>query len=239
MNKLSDLLRIPLDKIPETPDCPECGRSEEMYVGQDPQTVCSECLEKARLEAEANRRSHELDQRRETADDPETDRLLEIPPRYSRCTAATWSGDVPFSMGEWPDRFDMVYIHGATGSGKTHLATALLRLAWVVHGNALWSDAAEVVETFKKDIEARRPAGHRYAIVTLLLLDDLGSERLTDFSADRLNYVLRHRYNWQLPTIVTSNLRPAELGEQDGRLASRLCSDVTVKLTGDDQRLKR
>ncbi len=221
------------------PICPICGTNEHTSAGQDQDVPCGECRKLEREKLEIQREGEKLEKRARLIYDPSTDRHLEIPPRYVHCTAETWSGAVPFPLSIWPTEFDFAYIHGPTGSGKTHLATALFRLRWVCIGAGLWTDAAEMVETFRLDIDARESLGQRYVDASLLLLDDLGSERLTDFSADRLNYVLRHRYNWRLPTIVTSNLRPSELAEQDQRLASRLCSDLTVKLRGEDQRLKR
>jgi DNA replication protein DnaC len=53
----------------------------------------------------------------------------------------------------------------------------------------------------------------------LLLLDDWGAMRETDYSLERMRLVIQHRYDHELATIVTSD-RP--LREVEPRLASRM-----------------
>ena len=56
------------------------------------------------------------------------------------------------------------------------------------------------------------------------MLDDLGSQRTTDWVLDRLYLIINHRYEQLLPLVVTSNLPPEELKQQvRERIVSRLC----------------
>src|SRR5262249_37603003 len=63
----------------------------------------------------------------------------------------------------------------------------------------------------------------------LLILDDLGSQSSTPWAQEKLFQLLNYRYNAQLPTVITSNVR---LPEQDPRIRSRMAdrpfSDVHV-----------
>jgi DNA replication protein DnaC len=71
-----------------------------------------------------------------------------------------------------------------------------------------------------------------------LVLDDLGSERATDWVRERIFVVVNHRYREALPTIFTSNIGPKDLAEQLGeRTASRIIAMCDwISLEGDDYR---
>jgi DNA replication protein DnaC len=57
----------------------------------------------------------------------------------------------------------------------------------------------------------------QYLGCSLLFLDDLGREPAWDTNASNLTKVVMHRYNYQLPMIVTSNLSFGEIGQRRGR----------------------
>ena len=70
----------------------------------------------------------------------------------------------------------------------------------------------------------------------LLVIDDLGAQKETDYARERLYGLINYRYNELLPTIITANVGPGQL---DDRIASRLqdhrlsCVEV---LSGPDRR---
>lgn len=81
----------------------------------------------------------------------------------------------------------------------------------------------------------------KYANVPLLVLDDLGAEKTTDFALQTLYIILNRRDNEQLQTIITSNLT---LDEVKDRLGDRIASRVAgmchiVKIAGKDRRLEK
>ena len=72
----------------------------------------------------------------------------------------------------------------------------------------------------------------------LLIIDDIGSEKLTEWVRERIVSIIHTRVSNGLSTIYTSNLSPDELKEEMGdRIASRIlgCSHV-VEITGADRR---
>ena len=75
----------------------------------------------------------------------------------------------------------------------------------------------------------------------LLVIDDLVAEKVTDWSRAVLFSVLNDRINNKMPTIVTSNLTPAEISEVLGeRIGSRLAGDfLQVEIKGEDRRIGR
>jgi DNA replication protein DnaC len=74
----------------------------------------------------------------------------------------------------------------------------------------------------------------------LVLLDDFGAQRLTDWSVDVINNVLDDRYNADLSTIITTNFDPGDKdleGYVGERLVSRLAENTTfIPIVGPDRR---
>lgn len=128
---------------------------------------------------------------------------------------------------------------GGTGSGKSwhawHAAQAALE--------AGWDGRIEVVTA--DEFRARTAPGpgreHLAAIdwmrtADLLVLDDIGANRATDWWLESMYAVINHRSEWLLPTVLTSNVANLRTVLEE-RLASRLVADVvTVVLSGPDRR---
>jgi DNA replication protein DnaC len=133
---------------------------------------------------------------------------------------------------------------GAAGVGKTHLGAALLNAA----GKGLWQNVAELIVGMRADInrasddklfqfrpnELRRYAGP-------LVLDDLGRERISDWTGETVYTLVNARYEERYPTIVTSNLSARNLQTNGYWPAiSRLAEDgELVEITAPDYRLRR
>lgn len=85
-------------------------------------------------------------------------------------------------------------------------------------------DFSEVLEMLKK--------------CKLLIIDDIGAEKVTEWVRERLVSIINTRVSGGLSTIYTSNLSPNELVSQfEERIASRVlgCSQI-VEITGKDRR---
>jgi DNA replication protein DnaC len=64
--------------------------------------------------------------------------------------------------------------------------------------------------------------------ITLLVLDDLGTQNATLWAQEKLYQIVNHRYVNALPTVITANL---DISEIDGRISSRLEDpDLVVKV---------
>ena len=147
---------------------------------------------------------------------------------------------------------------GKTGCGKTHLAIAiireLVRRALVYAPTFITAPELllEIRNTFNKPIKTHdsydgqvEPKTEsdiidRYSKCEILVLDDLGSEKVSDFTIQSLYLVIDRRNRELMPTIVTTNLSLEEIETQiDARMASRLADMKVVKLTMPDYRKKR
>lgn len=171
------------------------------------------------------------------------------PYRYQQATAShpavtAWAGRAAADLRD----AGFLVLTGPTGTGKTHQAYGALR-----HIAEAGPQRFELIATTAPDMYGRlRPGGSekgtehelkRLATVPLLLLDDLGTEKLSEWTEEATYRLLNERYNSCLPLIVTTNLPTraddgpnltARLGE---RIASRLAETTTViTFTGPDRR---
>mgnify|MGYP001034848372 CR=1 FL=1 len=147
----------------------------------------------------------------------------------------------------WVRRYDSspkdspsLLIAGPTGTGKTWQAYGALRLVVCSPAAPTWA-----ATTFADFTAALRPSGKdpegamaTYREAGILLLDDLGAAKSSEWVEETTYRLLNHRYEAMLPSIFTTNLPLAELREGLGdRLASRLVEICQrVVLTGADRR---
>jgi DNA replication protein DnaC len=146
---------------------------------------------------------------------------------------------------------------GKTGCGKTHLAvgiarelekrTTMFETRFITAPELL----LEIRATFKPharkyneygqcDAETEQDVLDKYSKCELLILDDLGAEKVSDFTIQSLYLVIDRRNRELRPTIVTTNLSLEEIETMiDARMASRLADMTVVKLTMPDYRKKR
>lgn len=170
-----------------------------------------------------------------------------VPARYRGYTLEAWRGEIPADVLAWAtDPRDTLFLCGATGTGKTHLAAIALAIA-AAGGDAgpRWC-SWQSCRTLPRELSAERlfgdtagrPLWRLVSRVPVLVLDDLGTEPATEWSADQVGAVLDTRYQAALATVITSNLTIAEIYESDPRIGSRVAGGaVVVPLTGPDRRV--
>jgi DNA replication protein DnaC len=84
---------------------------------------------------------------------------------------------------------------------------------------------SEIKSTFdNKEGKTEQEIIKFYREVPLLVLDDFGTRKPTDWVYDVLYLIINYRYEWMLPTIFTSNLNLNEISKVygDDRLTSRI-----------------
>lgn len=106
-----------------------------------------------------------------------------------------------------------VFISGAVGSGKTHLACAVTRelLAKNLVRSVQFARCVSLFDEIKRSFNAGTDALAPYRTCGVLVLDDLGKQASTPWSLERLFDLVDDRYSRCLPTISTSNYNPRDL----------------------------
>lgn len=143
-----------------------------------------------------------------------------------------------------------VFISGAVGSGKTHLACAVARelLAKNLVRNVQFARCVSLFDEIKRSFNAGTDALAPYRTCGVLVLDDLGKQASTPWSLERLFDLVDDRYSRCLPTITTSNYNPRDLIVHlacsrdmtvSQAIVSRLLSDcVHITTKHEDNRIK-
>jgi DNA replication protein DnaC len=118
---------------------------------------------------------------------------------------------------------------GPVGSGKTHIAVAILREVIERGFTGRYWNIVDLLDELRASYDPSSPASAWEILeeiegADLLVLDDLGAEAPTGWVHDRLYQIINRRYEDNRPTIVTTNLELRDLAEQIGaRITSRLC----------------
>ncbi len=196
--------------------CPICGGTGWQTIdrGKEREVVRCECRLKGRAE-----------------------RLLaaaHIPPRYQHCELSSFQYDPDDKryksiieartfagcfVEEYPlDKSGLLFV-GPVGVGKTHLAVGIIKDLIREKGiHCLFCDYRELLKSIQNsynpsvqatEMEILRPVFD----AEVLVLDELGAVRSTEWVFDTVNYILNSRYNDNQTTIITTNFPDA--AEQD------------------------
>ncbi|MCC6292705.1 MAG: ATP-binding protein [Bryobacterales bacterium] len=100
---------------------------------------------------------------------------------------------------------------GPTGAGKTHLAVAVMRRLMQKGFESVFFGYQELLEKLKSSYDpaygaALRESYQRALECEVLVLDDLGAYRVTDWVLDTVTHLITVRCNERRPVIATTNL---------------------------------
>lgn len=128
------------------------------------------------------------------------------------------------SFAEHPQGW--LVLTGRPGCGKTHLAAAIAHVLNAHEPQALFVTAADLINHLRATFYPSATISydrrlHELKNATVLILDDLSIEErnMSAWARDKLYEILLYRFDYALPTVITS-LQPLE--EMDVRLRSRL-----------------
>lgn len=141
-----------------------------------------------------------------------------------------------------------LFITGPAGTGKTHLAAAILRemLRVPTDRKARMIGVPDLMLTLQASFRDQAPRAQDEIIddlasASILVLDDLGAEKASEYTTQALYVLINRRYGNERQTIITSNLGLDEIAMHcSDRIASRIAGMCrVVTLTGPDRRVGR
>ncbi|MBQ7836575.1 MAG: ATP-binding protein [Clostridia bacterium] len=109
-----------------------------------------------------------------------------------------------------------LFIAGTCGAGKTHLASAIAIELMREGHRVIMEPSVDILATVKRGYDCRSGTTEAdeiqpYLQAELLIIDDLGKEQCTPWSASTLYRIINYRYSNMLPTIVTTNYDDTKL----------------------------
>jgi len=154
------------------------------------------------------------------------DRVLEaarIPARFARTELETYrtGTDAQLAALQKATRFVEAFpvvdkgllFHGPVGVGKTHLAVGILKAVVRKTGaRGYFFETPELLREVRNTYNARVDETEMGILkpildADILVLDDLGAEKTSEWVQETLGLVVNSRYNTKRPTILTSNLQ--------------------------------
>ena len=122
---------------------------------------------------------------------------------------------------------------GTHGSGKTHLAVAIVDRCIKGGHPTLFTFVPDLLDHLRAAFSPDSPVRYdqlfeQVRSVPLLILDGLGAESSTPWAREKLYQIVVHRHNARLPTVITTYLEPKEIGKAHAQLASRLLDPTLV-----------
>jgi DNA replication protein DnaC len=242
-------------RVEGPPDCSICGDTgwKTIAFGTESRVTRCECTSRVRAE-----------------------RLLaqaRIPPRYESCDLASYKtegpqrnvGSAKIAGAKFVEQYPLdktgLLLIGPSGAGKTHLSVAIIKE--LIRQKAipcLFCDYRELLKQIQNsynpsvqvtELDLLRPVFQ----TEVLVLDDLGAVKPTEWVWDTVSVILNTRYNENHTTIITTNFqdgpaaglggsrgaaREETLGDRIGeRMRSRLCEMCRiVNLDAPDYRQK-
>lgn len=117
---------------------------------------------------------------------------------------------------------ESLMLWGEPGNGKTHLAAAIVnelsKKGYIVVFQSVPELLQRIRSTFNSENKENETQIMRALLeCDLLILDDIGAEKTTEWVEEKLFNIIDGRYRKELPTLYTSNLEPKELKKQVGK----------------------
>ena len=165
-----------------------------------------------------------------------------LPPRYREVNP----DDLPLSLQEYcySGKGDKngLFLFGPAGTGKTHAAYAIALLARANRNSVRVENATELFYKIRRGFDSTENPFDVTELASdtgVLVIDDFGVEKLSDWVVETFYLIINSRYEQMLPTIFTSNYSLGEIAERYGdRIPSRIAEMCNVvELSGEDKRL--
>lgn len=186
--------------------CGVCGEPKETVVEIGGKSIVARCLCRCGMEARDNAKAAEL---RALQEESRKDWMR----GFESFTFAADSGRNPTMAfaRKYVERWDSILaerlsftLSGGVGCGKTYAAAAIAN-AILDKGYRVWMVTAPALVELM-GVEACDRTLNRLKVFEMVVIDDLGAERGTEYAKQKIFEAIDTRKNAGLPTIITTNL---------------------------------
>lgn len=210
------------------------------YVRTRSSSGCPTCAEEFRADKEKKAAEAKLyhDQLVDKMNLESRQKKACIPYRYLEKTIDSFVADTDLKAKvlagckEYSENFKAHYdagrcliMMGKPGTGKTHLAVGIVHhVITNTKATAVYGTVSSIIQdvkgSFDRDSEyTEKQAYDRYKTPNLLVIDEAGATKATEFELSCLFNIINARYENTTPTIVVSNLTASELPNALGERA--------------------
>lgn len=126
-------------------------------------------------------------------------RHLRLCRRYAEC------------FNEMMEKNQGLLFYGGVGTGKTYAAACIANYLLSRRRSVVMTSFVKLLESMMNFKEDDSVLISRLNRAKLLIIDDLGAERSTDFALEKVYNIVDSRYRAKLPVILTTNLSMDEL----------------------------
>ena len=142
------------------------------------------------------------------------------------------------------EEYTNLYLYGNSGLGKTFISHCIAKDLLDKGNSVIYQTATDLIDSirnnkFNQNIQ-KNIVEYLYEC-DLLIIDDLGTENLTEFANNELFNLINRRLMNRKSNVISTNLSLNELqGRYNSRLTSRIMGNFTfLKFVGEDIRLKK
>lgn len=134
-----------------------------------------------------------------------------ITKRYFEAEWDNWIADTPEKEKALRNAKDAwntnLFFSGNNGTGKTHLAMCLAK------DGAIYRRLPDIFREVRQDFESERETIEYYGECKLLVIDEIGRQKFSDFELNLFFEIIDRRWNNILPTTIITNLTVREFSE--------------------------
>lgn len=123
-----------------------------------------------------------------------------------------------------------LFLTGNNGTGKTHLAMCLAK------DGATYRRLPDIFREIRSDFESETETLDYYGDRKLLIIDEVGRQKFSDFEINLFFEIIDRRWNNVLPTTIITNLSPQEFAEIYGTAILDRLRSVVVNFNWESMR---
>lgn len=135
-------------------------------------------------------------------------------------------------------------LHGDYGTGKTHIAACIANAIIDEGYKAYMTNVSELVNRMQSTFDGRQIFIDSLNSFHLLIIDDLGIERNTEYMNEQLFNIIDSRYRSGRPMIITTNLSANEIADSKNIESRRVYDRITeichpIEIKGESRRIMK